>query len=375
LKPPQPTPEPRVDASEPGAPPASPDAAPALEAGAAPGGGLRRHAPKLIASVVFGLGFVWMLRRGGLPLVPDRAAFAQLTWWALPLYLCCLSVTIALRSYRWNYLLRPIADIPRRRVVGVGLVGSAAILFAPLRMGEVARPYMIAADGKISFAQAAGTIAAERIIDGLVLSVMLFMGLQLSTPLSPLPDRIGKLPLPVAAVPASAYGALLLFGTAFVSMAVFYWRRELARKLIFAFVGLISDRLATWVATQVERVTDGLRFLPDSRHSGPFLRDTLGYWASNAVGVWVLLHGCGVDASLPQACVVVGVLGVGILIPAGPGFFGAFQLSIYSALAMFFAETMVVGPGSAFVFLLYTIQVVVTLLTVGVGVALQRQAR
>jgi hypothetical protein len=32
------------------------------------------------------------------------------------------------------------------------------------------------------------------------------------------------------------------------------------------------------------------------------------------------------------------IIGVGILVPAGPGFFGAFQLSTYMALAMYFPE-------------------------------------
>ena len=57
--------------------------------------------------------------------------------------------------------------------------------------------------------------------------------------------------------------------------------------------------------------------------------------------------------SFSQACVVLGVLGLGVLVPNAPGFFGAFQLSVYAALALFFRSDTVLGAGSAYVFLLY----------------------
>lgn len=302
-----------------------------------------------------------MLRKGGLPLLPDAGALEQVRWWSVAGYWALLTAAVFFRSRRWGYLLRPVASVPARRAFAVSLIGFAAILFAPLRMGELVRPYLISNQPGLSFAQATGTVAAERIIDGLVLSIFLFLGLQLSTPLSPLPEHVGKLSLPVAAVPASAYAALTLFTAAFVAMGVFYWRRETARKLTHAVVGVVSERLADWLTTQVERVADGLRFLPDARNGVPFLRDTLLYWICNATAMWVLLQGCGVPASFAQALVTMGVLGVGILLPAGPGFFGAFQLSIYSGLAMFFPETIVIGPGAAFVFLLYSGQVLMSL--------------
>jgi glycosyltransferase 2 family protein len=335
-------------------------------------GGLKRHLPKIIVSIVIGAGFVWVFKRGGLPLIPPASAFASMRWWTVPVYAALLGVTLFLRTYRWTYLLRPIADVKPRFVLGVGLVGFTAILLAPLRMGEVVRPYMIIQDRRITFTQAVGTVGAERVIDGFVLSLFLLAGLLGSTPRHPLPDKLGDLPVPVAAVPAAAYGALALFASAFTAMAVFYWRRELARKLAHGIVGIVSDKLAIFVTTQLERLTDGLRFLPSKDHGNPFFQHTFLYWAVSAASYWILLWGCGVPATWAESCVVLGVLGVGILIPAGPGFFGAFQLSVYCALAMFFPERMVLAEGSAFVFLLYTTQLVGTVLSALVGFALIR---
>jgi uncharacterized protein (TIRG00374 family) len=278
------------------------------------------------------------------------------------------AVITFLRTYRWLYLLRPIQpDLSARRVFGIGLVGFAAIMFAPMRMGELVRPWLLAEDGRISLVQGASTVAAERIVDGLTLTLLLMASLSLTSPLSPLPERVGKLPLPVAAVPAAASGALLLFSAAFVAMAMFYFWRDAARRAVHFVVDPFSKWLATWLTTQVERLADGLRFLPSGRHGGAFLRDTLLYWALSALSMWLLLRGCGAPADFTQACVIMGIMGIGTLIPGGPGFFGTYQLAAYCGLAMFFAEPTVLSSGALFTFVSYTVNVAMTALSCLVG--------
>jgi hypothetical protein len=183
------------------------------------------------------------------------------------------------------------------------------------RMGEVVRPYLISQDQDVTFLQAMGTVGAERTIDGLVLTLLSFITLSLSTPLSPLPDQLGDLPLPVKAVPGALYLALLAFTAAFVLMAVFYWARSAARRLTERVVGIVSKRLATLLTGVVERLADGLSFLPSKRHFAAFLRDTLLYWALGVGGQWLLLRGLGIPATLVEAAVTLGVMGIGTLMP------------------------------------------------------------
>ena len=52
----------------------------------------------------------------------------------------------------------------------------------------------------------------------------------------------------------------------------------------------------------------------------------------------------------------MGVLGLGIIVPGAPGYFGAFQTSVYAGLALYFADAVVLGSGSVFVFFLYVSQ-------------------
>src|SRR5262245_17097005 len=252
-----------------------------------------RHGIKLGVSILLGGGIAWVLARGGLPLLPPRVAFASLKPWTIPAYVGSLALLHYVRAIRWRHLLRPVGEVNNRSIVAVSWIAFAAILISPLRSGEIVRPYLITKRGSVRLWEATGTIGAERIIDGLFLSTILFAALRLSTPLRPLPDHVGDLPVPAAAVPQAAYGALALFISAFAVMAVFFFARDFAQRATLAAGHLISQRVALRLAGIVERVAEGLRFLPSLRLLGPFLFETALYWTINAVGMWILASGTG----------------------------------------------------------------------------------
>jgi uncharacterized membrane protein YbhN (UPF0104 family) len=331
--------------------------------------------PKLLLSLILAAGFVWVLRRGGLPIIPAGSAFSEVRWWLAPVYLGLCSIGMVLRTYRWVYLLRPLAaGIDAMAVFGCGLIGYAIVFFAPLRTGEVARPWLVSRRTKVGFLQAAGTVVAERVIDGVTLSVLLVAGLLTSNRLDPLPSHIGKLPVSVAALPAAAYATLPVFGGAVLVMLAFRRWREPTQRLLHKGIGLISERLASWIVLRIEKLSDGLALLRPE-HASTYLRDTLLYWLVMFASNWVLLRACGVPASPSEAAVILGVTGMGSLVPSGPGFFGTFQLASYAAIALYFSESVVLGPGAAVTVLGYSTNVVLTLLSALLGVLILNRPR
>ena len=319
---------------------------------------LRQRMGALLASLLVAAGLAWLMHAGALPVVPEASAFGHTRWWVVVVYSGTWVAMQLLRAARWQLLLAPVTRIPLRRVIAVGLIGYGAMVVLPFRMGEAVRPALIRRGGAISLMAASGTVVAERVIDGLVLSLGLVMGLLLSRPLSPLPDHIGELPVQTAVVPGAAFSAASLFGGLFVAMAVLYWRRNWALGLVARLGNGGRAQLARWLAGGVERLSDGLRFLPRLRFAGPFLLLTFLYWLAWASSAWLLLWGVGVTSpDLAHAAVVMGVVGLGVVVPNAPGFFGAFQLSAYAALAMFYPAAEIPGAGSAFVFLLYVVQI------------------
>lgn len=330
---------------------------------------IRKHGVKALVSIVIAAMFAWVLLRAGLPIVPDRAAMAGVRWPLVGLHFVILVCMHFVRAVRWRHLLRPIApDIRRRRVVAASWIGFTAILILPLRAGEIVRPWLIRDRKKITLSAGLGTMGAERVIDGLMVTAVLAGALVFVPKLDPLPKTFGDLKIPVAAIPAAGYAALVLFIGAFIAMAVFYFARDFSQRVIRATVGRVSPKLADKVAAIVGGLAEGLHFLANKRHGAAFIFETIVYWGLNATGMWVLGLACGLPMTFGHACAVMGVLAVGILVPAGPGLFGAFQASTYGALAMYFAPTMITREGAAYVFLLYVVQFVWHLVAAGVGV-------
>jgi hypothetical protein len=335
----------------------------------------QKHGNKLIASAIITAGILWTLQNGGIKFIPESGNFDKVRWWVVPAYFASLAVMSYFRAVRWRYLLRPFADIPRRRLLAVSWIGFAAILLMPFRIGEFVRPYMIRDPGRVekgkhvgrvSMSAATGTIVAERIVDGLYLSIVLALALFFVKHIEPLPETVVGLKISVKQVLTYGYGMLGVFTVAFIVIAVFYAKRDFARRATLAVFGVVSPKLAERLAGMAEHLADGLRFLGRAEDALPFVAETSLYWGINALGMWLLAWGCGVvhvDGSaitFGEACAMMGMLGVTILIPGPPGLLGVFQIGLYAGMAIYFPASVVSGEGAAYVFLLYASQLVWT---------------
>jgi uncharacterized protein (TIRG00374 family) len=310
---------------------------------------------RLLLSGALGALFAWLVARGGVPLVPPADAFSGIAPWTIPAYVASLLVLHFFRASRWRFLIAPVRRLPLREVIVLNWIGFFAIFALPLRLGEVARPALTKMRHGIPVSVGLGTVAVERVIDGMITSGCvawaLFMLPRLSTD-----DPIAKhLPL---------YGmlALALFCGAFVALAVFLWKRAFAVALTERAAGLVSPRLGRLLAEKVGSVADGLRSIGDARLGVAFVIESLLYWGVNALGVWMLARGCGLPLGLGHAAAIMGVLAIGILLPTGPGLFGNFQLAVAAALRLYLPEDSVAAQGATFIFLLYVCQSAVMLL-------------
>jgi hypothetical protein len=347
---------------------------------------LRRHKGKLVASLVITLGIWLTLHKGGLKIVPEGGDFAHVKWWVVPCYFVTLAAFTWFRSVRWRFLLRGVADVPKRRLLAVSCIGFAAILLMPFRIGEFVRPYLVrtrpenrkAGERVITMTAATSSVVAERVIDGLYLSIVLAVALVFVPTVHPLPDKVVGIPVSVEHVRMSGYAMLGLFCVAFTTIAVFYFARSWAHRTTLAVVGKVSMPLAEKLAGMAEKFADGLHVFGRARDALGFFVETTLYWALNAGGMWLLAWGAGVvhaDGSGPsfgEACAMMGMLGCAIFIPGPPGMLGVFQAGIYAAMTMYYPTDVVVGAGAAYVFIMYASQVVFQLIAGGIGLASER---
>ena len=84
---------------------------------------------------------------------------------SLPVYF----LGLWMRTIRWQYLLRPVKVVPARRLYPVVIIGLMANNLIPARVGELVRAYVLGQRERISKTASLGTIAVDRLFDGITL--------------------------------------------------------------------------------------------------------------------------------------------------------------------------------------------------------------
>ncbi len=333
-------------------------------------GRLERRGWLLALSLAVTLGCLWFLHSGALPVLPAADVLALVpAGWVL-LYGLAFAVVEWVRAVRWISLVKPLAHVPSSEVVATNLVFFGALLVLPLRLGELVRPALLRRPGRLSAWQVMGLVGAERVVDGLMSSVVL-LGSLVFVRAIPGQSQMATYVRPLAFTMAGTFGVLAL------ALIVAYYQRALTLGFVTRLLSPLSPALARFVRGKVEGALLGLRVLEHPRHAAEFLLLSVLYWVLNVAAVLCLLAPAGLSAAslssgdpasasllsggVVQAATVIGVLSLGTLLPGAPGFFGTFQLSIYAALSVTVPESELGTRGAAVVFWLYVVQLVVIL--------------
>jgi uncharacterized protein (TIRG00374 family) len=88
---------------------------------------------------------------------------------SLPVYF----LGLWMRTIRWQYLLRPVKRVRTIRLYPVVIIGLMANNLIPARVGELVRAYVLGQRERISKSASLGTIAVDRLFDGITLIPMM----------------------------------------------------------------------------------------------------------------------------------------------------------------------------------------------------------
>ncbi len=266
--------------------------------------------------------------------------------WLLP-YLLALGLIHLCRTLRWGCLLSGIAPVPFRPLNDASAIGFMMLLVLPFRLGEFARPFLIAQRTSIRRSAAMTTVVLERITDGVFVALLL-RGLLFFVPRGA-PD--------VRLVRIAANGMFAIFFSGLLFLLFAAWHHDRAVRLVRQVVGWASPGLAEKVAGVVDAFVGALKQLPGPGRLVAFFAWTVAYWGINGLGMWFLAtRGFDMPLTLFQGYVLLCVLVVAVMIPAAPGMMGTFQAGIRLGLALFLPGEMVRGAGLAFANVLWLCQ-------------------
>jgi uncharacterized protein (TIRG00374 family) len=290
---------------------------------------------------------LWLTLRGK-PLGEVWEAMRQADYRYLLLYVPFWAVIHLSRTWRWGLLLEPVAEVPFGKLNAVSSVGWMALTILPFRLGEFARPYLIAERPRLRVSAALSSVVVERVADGLFTTLLLGVCL-LGVP----PGSSG---VELVRIGGAIMGAIFLAALAFLILA--YRNRALATRLLEKMLGPISPRLAQRAAGMMEAFIHGLRIVPSRGKVLLFVALTFVYWGFNGWGMQVLAQGFGIHLGLFQASTLLAVLVIGVMIPAGPGMIGTFQAAILIALGLFLPKEVVERDGMAYANVIWAAQLV-----------------
>jgi len=302
---------------------------------------------KIFGGLAISAFFIWLTLRGS-DLDKVWASFRTANYLYLIPYCFLLVVIHFCRVYRWGILLEPVGKPGFKKLNSAGAIGFMALVIMPFRLGEVARPLLIAEKGKIRRSAAMASVVVERVVDGLAMAVVLIVALLFSTP-STDPKNVVW----------ARVGGLAVFGFFFVLLVflVFaYLKRDLAVKVMNAVASPVSKKLAAKCADMLDAFIGGLKVVPDRKKVVLFFLLTAIYWGVNAGGMALLASGFGLSLPLAAAFTVLGLLVVGVMIPAGPGMLGTFQGAVVFGMQLFFPGPAFEGAIQAYAWTLWAAQ-------------------
>lgn len=255
-----------------------------------------------VAGYMAGANYIW--------LVPSVAVYFVAVW---------------VRTWRWDYMLRPLKHIPVRDLFPVVVIGYMGNNIYPLRMGEVLRSYVLRRRENVPMGASLATVIVERVFDGLVMLLFVFIAL----PFFPLPETYRRL---VILASVAFMGALLLF-------------------FLFAAVPEQTLRLADWFYTRflsatwrekflgvTQNVLNGLISLRNFRNVLMIFGTSLIIWLLETVKYWFVMHAFDfgeAQVTFFALMLMNGVVNLATTIPSAPGYVGTFDVPGIAVLVLY----------------------------------------
>jgi len=244
--------------------------------------------------------------------------FANASWWLLVPGIALYFVGVWIRSIRWGMLL-PGYNVPTPILFQALVVGFTVNNLLPLRMGELARCYLLARWCSVPYGATVASLVVERVLDGLSLAVLLFVALMLW------PTAPGYLrPVEFAA------GAGFLAGAIVLALAA--WRASLVTSMAGWATTPLPRGIAVRVVSLTENFARSLALVHDPARLLRVLGLSLVAWCIELGLFWVLLIALGLSASYPLALLVGSAANFATLIPSSPGYAGTFDSAVIKIL-------------------------------------------
>lgn len=267
---------------------------------------------RLFIGVLISAVFIWLALRG-LHLADVWAGLRSAEYvWLIP-SVAVYFVAVWARTWRWDYLLRPMKHIPLRRLFPVVVVGYMGNNVYPFRAGELLRAFLLRQQEDVSMSSSLATIVVERVFDGLVMLLFVFVAL----PFAPLPSETIRMVVIVGS--AVFLAALAVFFAVAAVPQRFLWLTE------WFAVRIVPERLRPSILSFAHRFIEGLAALRSGRGLLMIFLISIVIWLLETVKYWFVMHAFDFSVSFFALMLMNGVVNLATTLPSAPGYIGTFD--------------------------------------------------
>lgn len=290
-------------------------------------------------------------------------------WWLVP-SLVVFYFSMYLRAVRWGLLFEPHHKIKGYQAFPPLMVGFGFNCILP-RVGEVARAVVVGTRYKTGIPTALATVVAERIIDAATLMGLLAFSLMTLPPF----DEKMKVEIwnsSVTGAQFNFYKMAIIKLSIFLVVGVIVFMIPLTQRLLHQIIRALPIRPAVLGCARgaalvlplagVRRIMSGMseKFNPQAEERVKHvLGNTLNHFAqgfhalqqpwvlvqilAHSIVLWILIgwsnqfvaKGFGIPMSLAQAEAQMVMIGIFIMIPAAPGYWGLYEAGAIFGLLLF----------------------------------------
>jgi glycosyltransferase 2 family protein len=246
------------------------------------------------------------------------AGLRKINGWLLFLAILSVLATFLVKAVRWKMLFQPVDRPSVQKAFAIQAIGMLFNTFAPARLGDLARAYLIGESEETSKVYALGTVVVEKFLDLIfLLFTMLLVLSQIVAPdwltsgFSGSGNSTQRLVIAIV-IGGGVFGLLIWRGP-----AISGWLRRLFRFLP-----------ATWVKWLDAQINLGIRSLDVLRQPGQLavvLGLSVASWILAASTNALVLAAMGLKLSIWASVLLLVVLQAGLSVPSSPGRLGVFH--------------------------------------------------
>lgn len=275
---------------------------------------------KLIVGIAISIAGLWYAFRGmNFSELIDH--LSQTNFSFILLAMGIIVVSVALRAYRWQLMLKPIQTITFNPLFASTMIGYFGNSVLPFRLGEILRAYAISRSDTITTSAAFGTIIIERLLDLIGLAaVMIFFAF-----FSPLMEWSGHVLVVLVILTVGGLVIIIWLGKSHSNFheQVVHWK-------------IFEKTSGQKLLSSIQNIFKGIISIGETKHTFALVLLTLALWVLYYICTALVVMATGIELTWVAAGIVLIATTLAITVPSAPGYVGTYHAAAVYVLVNLF---------------------------------------